>query len=141
SSICLNFPLDNFTSTPIQQQESNILAVCYANEASKGSQCYLTDLSGSRVRETSRQAGVTEEQTALFVREMKQSRSSSNVDAVQPLVKSLEKEEEELKDVKIDATLTIASNDSKMNTWFGFVSENKLFLRGDGWDNMEIRES
>ncbi|KAI7823178.1 acyl-CoA N-acyltransferase [Gamsiella multidivaricata] len=101
----------------------------------------LTDLSGSRVCEPSRQAGVSEEQTTLFVREMKQFYPSANDDAVHSVHNSLEKEEEELKDVKIDAKLTITSSDAKMNTWFGFVSEGALFLRGDGWDDMDIRES
>ncbi|KAF9110502.1 hypothetical protein BGX27_006267 [Mortierella sp. AM989] len=160
SSIVLNFPLDNFASTPMRQvQQPNILAVCFADETSKGPQCYwkaevsggpdiaindcamkLTGLSGSRACEPSRRAGTSEEQNALFVREMKQFRSSVNDGTVQP-PNCLEKEEEELKDVKIDATLTITSNDSKMNTWFGFVSEGALFLRGDGWDDMDIRES
>ncbi|KAG0006818.1 hypothetical protein BGZ80_005128 [Entomortierella chlamydospora] len=160
SSSIMNFPLDNFATTPIRQvQQSNILAICYADEASRGPQCYwkaeasggpdiaindcatkLTGLSGSRACEPSRRAGVSEEQTSLFVREMKQFRSSANDDAVHP-TNCLEKGEEELKDVKIDAKLTITSNDAKMNTWFGFVSEGALFLRGDGWDDMDIRES
>ncbi|KAF8963066.1 hypothetical protein BGZ46_001052 [Entomortierella lignicola] len=71
---------------------------------------------------------------------MKQFHSSTNDDAVHPN-NCVEKEEEELKDVKIEATLTITSNDSNMNTWFGFVSEGALFLRGDGWADMDIRES
>ncbi|KAI8598347.1 acyl-CoA N-acyltransferase [Dissophora ornata] len=72
---------------------------------------------------------------------MKQFSASNSDDAVQTPIMSLETEEEELKDVKIDATLMITSNDSKMNTWFGFVSEGALFLRGNGWDDMDIRES
>ena len=100
----------------------------------------LTGLSGSRACEPSRRAGVPEEQAALFVREMKQFCASNSDDAVQTPIMSLETEEEELKDVKIDATLMITSNDSKMNTWFGFVSEGALFLKGNGWDDMDIRE-
>ncbi|KAF9178680.1 Ornithine decarboxylase antizyme 2 [Haplosporangium sp. Z 767] len=42
---------------------------------------------------------------------------------------------------KVDTTLTITSNDSKMNTWFGFKSEGALYLKGNGWDDMDIRES
>ncbi|KAG0295759.1 hypothetical protein BGZ98_001239 [Dissophora globulifera] len=144
SIIGFNMPLDNFTSSPMRRvQQSNILAVCFADEASKGHQCYVysTCLSGSRACEPSRRVGVPEEQSALFVREMKQFRSQAHVDAVQSIDKSLETEEEELKDVKIDATLTITSNDSKMNTWVGFVSEGALFLKGNGWDDMDIRES
>ncbi|KAG0303019.1 hypothetical protein BGZ99_002800, partial [Dissophora globulifera] len=160
SIIGFNMPLDNFTSSPMRRvQQSNILAVCFADEASKGHQCYwraeasggpdiaindcamkLTGLSGSRACEPSRRVGVPEEQSALFVREMKQFRSQAHVDAVHSIDKSLETEEEELKDVKIDATLTITSNDSKMNTWVGFVSEGALFLKGNGWDDMDIRE-
>jgi len=40
----------------------------------------------------------------------------------------------------VDLTLTITSNDSKMNTWGGFVSKKCLFLKGDGWDDTSIRE-
>jgi len=76
----------------------------------------------------------------LFVREVKQFRSSVNDDAVHPPTDRLEMEAEELKDVKIDAKLTITSNDSKMNTWYGFVSEGALFLKGNVWDDMDIRE-
>ncbi|KAF9897017.1 hypothetical protein BX616_006336, partial [Lobosporangium transversale] len=102
----------------------------------------LTGLSGRRACEPSRRAGVSEEQIAKFVREMKQYRSSTNDGAVHPPLVCLEKEEEEqLKDVNIEATLTITSNDSKENTWLGFVSEGSLFLKGDGWDDMDIRES
>lgn len=97
----------------------------------------LTGLSGSRACESSRRVGISEKQTSLFVREMKQFRSSANDDAVHPSTNSLDMEE---KDVKIDAKLTITSNDSKMNTWYGFVSEGALFLRGNGWDDMDIRE-
>lgn len=100
----------------------------------------LTGLSGRKTCERSRRAGVSEEQTSLFVREMKQFRSSANDDAVQPPTNRVEMGEE-LKDVKVDAKLTITSNDSKMNTWYGFVSEGALFLRGNGWDDMDIRES
>ncbi|KAF9192549.1 hypothetical protein BGZ51_005346 [Haplosporangium sp. Z 767] len=139
----MNLPLDSFASSPMRRnQQSNILAVCLVNEAIQGPQCYVysTRLSGRKACEQSRQAGVSEEETASFVREMKQFRSSANDDAVHP-PNRLKKEEEELKDVKIDATLTITSNDSKMNTWFGFVSEGSLFLKGNGWDDMDIRES
>jgi hypothetical protein len=94
--------------------------------------------SGSRTCEQSRRGGISEEQTTSFVREMKQFRSSKNDETVQPLIRL--EEEPELKDVKIDARLTITSNDSNMNTWYGFVSEGALFLRGNGWDEMEIRE-
>ncbi|KAI1307286.1 hypothetical protein EDD11_004536 [Mortierella claussenii] len=162
NSSILNYPLDNYASSPIRRvQQSNVLAVCLVDEPSKGSQCYwkaevsggpdiaindcaikLTGLSGSRACEPNRQVGVLEEQTASFVREMKQFRSSNNEDAVHsPLICLDKTEEEELKDVKIEATLTITSNDSKMNTWFGFVSDSALFLKGDGWDDMDVRES
>jgi len=101
----------------------------------------LTGLSGSRACEQSRRVGVTSEvETALFVKDMKHFNSSTNEDADQPQLISLETNEEKLKDVKIDARLTITSTDSN-NTWFGFVSEGALFLRGNGWEDMEIRES
>ncbi|KAF9358206.1 hypothetical protein BGX34_009026 [Mortierella sp. NVP85] len=161
NSISFNFPLDSYASSPVSRtQEPNILAVCITDKASSGQHCYwkaeasggpdiaindcamkLTGLSGRRACEPNRRAGVSEEQTALFVREMKQFRSSANDDAVHPPTDRLELEAEEMKDVKIDAKLTITSNDSKMNTWYGFVSEGALFLKGNGWDDMDIRES
>lgn len=97
--------------------------------------------SGSRTCEQSRRGGISEEQTTSFVREMKQFRSSANDETVQPQLIRLEEGEQVLKDVKIDARLTITSNESNnMNTWYGFVSEGALFLRGNGWDDMDIRE-
>ena len=97
--------------------------------------------SGRRTCEQRRRDGISEEQTTSFVREMKQFRSSANDETVQPPLIRLEEGEQELKDVKIDARLTITSNDSNnMNTWYGFVSEGALFLRGNGWDDMDIRE-
>ncbi|KAG0057521.1 hypothetical protein BGZ83_009160 [Gryganskiella cystojenkinii] len=42
---------------------------------------------------------------------------------------------------QVDATLTITSTDSKMNTWLGFKSQGALYLRGNGWNDMDIRES
>ncbi|GJJ73640.1 hypothetical protein EMPS_05998 [Entomortierella parvispora] len=105
----------------------------------------LTGLSGSRACEQTRQVGISEEETTLFVKDMKQFRPSTIEDAGHPAVlkkdNCLEMNEDQLKDVKIDARLTITSTDSKMNTWFGFVSEGALFLRGNGWDDMDIRES
>lgn len=97
--------------------------------------------SGSRTCEQSRRGGISEEQTTSFVREMKQFRSSANDETVQPPLIRLEEGKQELKDVKIDARLTITSNESNnTNTWYGFVSEGALFLRGNGWDDMDIRE-
>lgn len=118
----------------------------------------LTGLSGSRASEQSRQVGISKE-TALFVREMKpyptstttpfedvthhqqqtptygsSSSSSSCSSGVGP------GDEYDIR-TRVDATLTITSNDAKMNTWFGFKSEGALYLRGNGWDDMDIRES
>lgn len=90
-----------------------------------------TGFSGSRTCGQRRQAGISED-VSSFVREMKQ-QTSEHDDASHPT-------SEETKDVKIDATLTITSNDSKRNTWCGFVSDGALFLRGDGWADMDIRE-
>lgn len=90
-----------------------------------------TGFSGSRTCGQRRQAGISED-VSSFVKEMKQ-HSSKHDDASHPT-------SEETKDVKIDATLTITSNDSKKNTWCGFVSDGALFLRGDGWADMDIRE-
>ncbi|KAF9427726.1 hypothetical protein BGZ94_004297 [Podila epigama] len=148
----LNFPMDNFASAPVARtQQSNILAVCLADEASNGPRCYwkaeasggpdiaindcvtkLTGLSGSRACEQRRRVGVSEDASS-FVREMKH-HTSTHDGANRPI-------SEVSKDVKIDATLTITSNDLKMNTWCGFVSDGVLYLRGDGWDDMDIRES
>ncbi|KAF9907490.1 hypothetical protein EC991_010871 [Linnemannia zychae] len=165
--LSMNVPLDNFASSSIRRnQQATVLAICHVDEASTGAQSYWKEedsggpdiaindcamvfagLSGSRTCEQSRRGGISEEQTTSFVREMKKFRSSINDDTVQPPFhnKSIDrlekKDEEELKDVKIDARLTITSNDSNMNTWYGFVSEGALFLRGNGWDEMDIRES
>ncbi|KAG0290452.1 hypothetical protein BGZ96_006076 [Linnemannia gamsii] len=141
--LSMNVPLDNFASSSVRRiQQATVLAICHVDEASVGPQTYVysTCFSGSRTCEQSRQGGVSEEQTTSFVREMKQFRSSGNDETVQPPLIRLE-DEPELKDVKIDARLTITSNDSNMNTWHGFVSEGALFLRGNGWDEMDIRES
>ncbi|KAG0244737.1 hypothetical protein BGW41_006295 [Actinomortierella wolfii] len=43
--------------------------------------------------------------------------------------------------VEIQTTLTITSNNDKKNTWYGFIADGALYLRGDGWGDMEIRES
>ncbi|KAF9551699.1 hypothetical protein EC957_006592 [Mortierella hygrophila] len=158
----MNVPLDNFASTSIRRiQQATVLAICHVDEASMGPQTYWKEedsggpdiaindcamkfagFSGSRTCEQSRRGGISEEQTTSFVKEMKQFRSSANDETVQPPLIRLEEGEQELKDVKIDARLTITSNDSNnMNTWYGFVSEGALFLRGNGWDDMDIRES
>ncbi|KAF9969237.1 hypothetical protein BGZ73_008511 [Actinomortierella ambigua] len=42
---------------------------------------------------------------------------------------------------EVQTTLTITSNDDKKNVWYGFIADGALFLRGDGWGDMEIRES
>ncbi|KAF9347140.1 hypothetical protein BGX26_001365 [Mortierella sp. AD094] len=135
SIMALNLPLDSFASAPMvpsSNNNSDILAVCFVDEASRGTNCYVysTCLGGSEACRQSRQVGISEEQTASFVREMKHS-SSIDDDVAHPnsVVKM------------VDATLTITSNDSKRNTWFGFKSEGALFLRGNGWDDMDIRES
>lgn len=41
SIVALNVPLDNFASSPLDQDPSTILAVCIVEEASKGSRCYV----------------------------------------------------------------------------------------------------
>ncbi|KAF9155160.1 hypothetical protein BG015_010864 [Linnemannia schmuckeri] len=143
--LSMNVPLDNFASSSIRRiQQATVLAICHVDEASVGPQTYVysTCFSGSRTCEQSRRGGISEEQTTSFVREMKQFRSSANDETVQSPPIRLEEGEQELKDVKIDARLMITSNDSNnMNTWYGFVSEGALFLRGNGWDDMDIRGS
>ncbi|KAK3826998.1 MAG: acyl-CoA N-acyltransferase [Linnemannia elongata] len=143
--LSMNVPLDNFASISIRRtQQATVLAICHVDETSVGPQTYVysTCFSGSRTCEQSRRGGISEEQTTSFVREMKQFRSSANDETVQPQLIRLEEGEQVLKDVKIDARLTITSNESNnMNTWYGFVSEGALFLRGNGWDDMDIRES
>ncbi|KAF9913156.1 hypothetical protein EC991_003616 [Linnemannia zychae] len=121
----------------------------------------LTGLSGSRASEQSRQVSISKE-TAAFVREMKPYPTTTTTtlfdDAVHPTsptfgdgvvgltggggggVGGLLGDEFDIR-TRVDATLTITSNDSKMNTWFGFKSEGALYLRGNGWDDMDIRES
>ncbi|KAI7816529.1 ornithine decarboxylase antizyme-domain-containing protein [Gamsiella multidivaricata] len=92
----------------------------------------LTGPGGSGTCGQNRQVGISETETASFVREMKQFPSSLDDETDRPL---------EGGDVDVNATLMIFSNDSKMNTWLGFKSEEALFLRGNGWDDMNIRES
>ncbi|KAG0261109.1 hypothetical protein BG011_001361 [Mortierella polycephala] len=152
--MALGLPLDSFSSAAVSQSmRSDVLAICFSDDTSKGAQCYwraeasgvpdipindcatmLTGLSGSGAREQSRQVGISEE-NASFVREMKFYSSSIDDDTAHP-----HGADEDTRK-KVDATLTITSNDSKMNTWFGFKSEGALFLRGNGWDAMDIRDS
>ncbi|KAK3844018.1 MAG: hypothetical protein J3R72DRAFT_439597 [Linnemannia gamsii] len=116
----------------------------------------LTGLSGSRASEQSRQVGISKE-TASFVRELKPypiTTATSFDDAVHPTSSptfgsgvggmaaggGVLGDELDVR-TRVDATLTITSNDAKMNTWFGFKSEGALYLRGNGWDDMDIRES
>ncbi|KAF8949781.1 hypothetical protein BGZ52_004759 [Haplosporangium bisporale] len=173
--MALNVPLDNFASSPLDHNQSTVLAVCIIEEVSKGSRCYvystckltperkwravasgipsedvtdcatmLTGLGGSQACEQSRQASISKG-VALFIREMKQSSPLGNEH-----VGHLEERSQVLEEIlvkkmmikeQVDFTLTITSNDSKMNTWGGFVSKKCLFLKGDGWDNTSIRES
>ncbi|KAF9212908.1 hypothetical protein BGZ59_006160 [Podila verticillata] len=146
SIMALNVPLDNFASSPLDHNQSTVLAVCIIEEVSKGSRCYVysTCLGGSQACEQSRQASISKG-VALFIREMKQSSPLGNEH-----VGHLEERSQVLEEIlvkkmmikeQVDFTLTITSNDSKMNTWGGFVSKKCLFLKGDGWDNTSIRES
>ncbi|KAF9957449.1 hypothetical protein BGZ72_001826 [Mortierella alpina] len=138
--MALGLPLDSYASAPARRLNSNALAICIAHETSKGASCYVysTCLGGSGACEQSRQVGISEE-TVSFVREMKQF-PSANGDAAHPSNSDSDGTTYDLDGV-VDATLTITSNDSKMNTWFGFKSEGALYLRGNGWDDMDIRES
>ncbi|ORZ26954.1 hypothetical protein BCR41DRAFT_419384 [Lobosporangium transversale] len=97
----------------------------------------LTGPGGSGACEQSRQAGISGEICA-FVREMKQY-SSNHVDDTGH-ANGMEESDEAIRK-RVDATLTITSNDSKRNTWLGFRSKKALFLKGNGWDDMDIRES
>ncbi|KAK5815847.1 hypothetical protein F5H01DRAFT_196319 [Linnemannia elongata] len=110
----------------------------------------LTGLSGSRASEQSRQVGILKA-TASFVREMNPYPTATtapldDADHPPPTYNSGIGGTEGFGDefdiqTRVDATLTITSNDDKMNTWFGFKSGGALYLRGDGWDDMDIRES
>ncbi|KAG0324649.1 hypothetical protein BG000_002132 [Podila horticola] len=144
--VALNVPLDNFASSPLDQDPSTILAVCIVEEASKGSRCYVysTCLGGSQACEQSRQASISKG-VASFIREMKQSSPLGN----EHIGHSEEGTEDEMDEIlvkkmmikeQVELTLIITSNDSK-NTWGGFVSKKCLFLKGDGWDDASIRES
>ncbi|KAF9917514.1 hypothetical protein BX616_000773 [Lobosporangium transversale] len=159
--MAMALPLDSFAPSPViapsLTNQSNIHAVCFANETSTGPQCYvystwasgvpdipindcatmLTGPGGSGACEQSRQAGISGEICA-FVREMKQY-SSNHVDDTGH-ANGMEESDEAIRK-RVDATLTITSNDSKRNTWLGFRSKKALFLKGNGWDDMDIRES
>jgi len=40
--MAIDYQLENFTSTPLRRmQQTNVLAVCFADEAAKGPQCYV----------------------------------------------------------------------------------------------------
>ena len=40
--MAINYQLENFASAPVRpMQQTNVLAVCFADEAAKGSQCYV----------------------------------------------------------------------------------------------------
>lgn len=93
----------------------------------------LIGLGGSGGYEQNRQVGISEETTS-FVKEMTPS-SSMNDDAAHL------SDNVNAKNKDVDAKVTITSNDSKRNTWIGFKSDGALFLRGNGWDDMDIRES
>ncbi|KAF9578892.1 hypothetical protein BGW38_005090 [Lunasporangiospora selenospora] len=140
-------PLDNFASSSpaLPLQASPILAICIADEATRGTKCYVysTCLSGSKACEHLCQDGISEE-TTLFVKEMKQYSSTGNKGAVHSSEQTLGMTAASAFSAAaalVDATLTITSNDAKMNTWIGFRSEGKLYLKGNGWEDMDIRES
>ncbi|GJJ73612.1 hypothetical protein EMPS_05970 [Entomortierella parvispora] len=111
----------------------------------------LSSLCGSETRGQSRHGAVAStKETALFVREIKAGvppppqqqpgggytlRENKDGDDGTSLHKGV------MLESKVDATLTITSTDSKMNTWLGFKSQSALFLRGNGWDDMDIRQS
>ncbi|KAF9571294.1 hypothetical protein EC968_000733 [Mortierella alpina] len=144
--MALGLPLDSYASAPARRLSSNALAICIAHEASKGASCYVysTCLGGSGACEQSRQVGISEE-TVSFVKEMKQL-PSANGDAAHPSSSGNDRSRNEGcpaydLDGLVDATLTITSTDSKMNTWLGFKTEGALYLRGNGWGDMDIRES
>jgi hypothetical protein len=110
----------------------------------------LAGLSGSRASEQSRQVGISKE-LASFVREMNPHPTTTTApfdDVAHPSptyisgvggIEGTFGDEFDIR-TRVDATLTITSNDAKMNTWFGFKSNGALYLRGDGWDDMDIRE-
>jgi len=113
----------------------------------------LSSLCGSETREQSRHGAVAStKETALFVREIKAGvQQQQQQQQQQPRGGSSLRESEDgddgislhkgvMLESKVDATLTITSTDSKMNTWLGFKSQGALFLRGNGWDDMDIRQ-
>ncbi|KAG0005115.1 hypothetical protein BGZ65_011952 [Modicella reniformis] len=85
SIMTFTLPLDSFASTPVaSSRNSDILAVCFVDETSRGTNCYYysTCRGGSGVCEQSRGAGISGE-IVSFVKEMKQF-SSTDDDAVHP---------------------------------------------------------
>ncbi|KAF9927737.1 hypothetical protein FBU30_002940 [Linnemannia zychae] len=169
--LAFNLPLESFASVPMSTQQamdSGILAICMIFDSSRGvsgvpdiafNDCatMLTGLSGSRASEQSRQVGISKE-TASFVREIKPypknlpptmfkdaahpslTYNGDTVSSGTTITGGLIEDEYDIR-AQVDATLTITSNDAKMNTWFGFKSDGALYLRGNGWDDMDIRES
>ncbi|KAG0284980.1 hypothetical protein BGZ98_005725, partial [Dissophora globulifera] len=114
----------------------------------------LAGLGGSEACEQSRRVSISE-MTALFVNEMRSFSSTDNEDAdhqhphhhspqhAAGAQGAFKTKRASIDGVwkKVDATLTITSNDPKRNTWFGFKSKGALYLRGNGWDDMDIRGS
>lgn len=119
----------------------------------------LTSLCGSETREQSRHRAVAKtKEMALFVKEMKEGVAQGPQQQEQGATASIGAAEDGVisffqrqqiqgkgatlssKQHKVDATLTITSTDSKMNTWLGFKSQGALYLRGNGWNDMDIRE-
>ncbi|KAG0298026.1 hypothetical protein BGZ96_003294 [Linnemannia gamsii] len=119
--LAFNLPLDSFASAPTSAQKSmnpGALAICLTNETSGAANCYVYSTSPF------------DDVTHL---------SPTYISGVGGTGGSFG-DEFDIR-TRVDYTLTITSNDANMNTWFGFKSNGALYLRGDGWDDMDIRES
>ncbi|KAF9144736.1 hypothetical protein BGX30_011623 [Mortierella sp. GBA39] len=116
--LAFNLPLDSFASAPTPTMNPGVLAICLTNESSGEANCYVYSTSPFD------DAGHPSPTYSSGVGEIGGSFG----------------DEFDIR-TRVDATLTITSNDDKMNTWFGFKSGGALYLRGDGWDDMDIRES
>ncbi|KAF9310230.1 hypothetical protein BGZ91_007148 [Linnemannia elongata] len=118
--LAFNLPLDSFASAPTPAQRSmnpGVLAICLTNESSGAANCYVYSTS------------------PLDDADHPPPTYNSGIGGTEGFGDEFDIQ------TRVDATLTITSNDDKMNTWFGFKSGGALYLRGDGWDDMDIRES
>ncbi|KAF9425361.1 hypothetical protein BGZ94_007597 [Podila epigama] len=123
--LTMNVPLDNFaTSTMDQIQHSSVLAVCTVEETTKGPKCYIYSTCKCSERKWRAEASGAPDTAFNDCATMLTGLGGSRAC-------------EQRRQSGSSISLIVAPT----STWCGFVSEGCLFLKGDGWDDMSIRES